>query len=106
MKSNSDRIPERITQSAGKYQIAYNITEVVKEDMDRQRTSYDYDYVAVDEVTRPKIISAIIAGVHTPDAEFSLINNELASLGTKDYAEYQALRKFAKQVADEVLGET
>jgi hypothetical protein len=100
MKSNSDRIPERITQSAGKFQIAYNITEVVKED----RTSYDYDYVAVDEVTRAKIINAIIAEVHSPDAELALINNELASPGTEEYAEYQALRAFAKSVADEVMG--
>jgi len=105
MKSNSDRIPERITQSAGKFQIAYNITEVVKEDMNgEERTSYDYDYVAVDEVTRPKIINAIISDVHSPDAELALINNELASPGTEEYVEYQALRAFAKSVVDEVLG--
>ena len=105
MKSNSDRIPERISQSAGKYQIAYNITEVVKEDMNgKSRTSYDYDYVAIDEVTRPKIINAIIAEVHTKDAELALINNELASPGTAEYTEYQALRAMAKRVAGEVLG--
>jgi hypothetical protein len=104
MKSNSDRIPERISQSAGKYQIAYNITEVVKEDMNGSRTSYDYDYVAIDEVTRPKIINAIIAEVHTKDAELALINNELASPGTAEYTEYQALRAMAKRVAGEVLG--
>ena len=104
MKSNSDRIPERISQSAGKFQIAYNITEVVKEDMEgNQRTSYDYDYVAIDEVTRAKIINAIIAEVHTKDAELALINNELASPGTEEYAEYQALRQHAKEIATEVL---
>jgi len=105
MKSNSDRIPEKISQSAGKYIIAYNITEVTKENMDgNPRTSYNYDYVAIDEVTRAKIINAIIADVHTKDAELALINNELSSPGTTEYTEYQALRLMAKQVADEVLG--
>ena len=71
--------------------------------MNGSRTSYDYDYVAIDEVTRPKIINAIIAEVHTKDAELALINNELASPGTPEYAAYQALRTHAKEVAKEVL---
>jgi len=105
MKSNSDHVPELISSSAGKYQVAYNITEVTREDIDgKVRKSYDYDYVAINELTRAKIIDAIISDVHTKDAEIALINNELASPGTKEYADYQALRTFAKSVADEVLG--
>jgi len=33
-----------------------------------------------------------------------LINNELTSPGTAEYAEYQALRAHAKEIADEALG--
>lgn len=104
MKSNSNHVPERISQSAGKYQVAYNIAETVKEEMGESRTSYDYDYVAIEgELTRAKIIDAIIADVHSKDAELALINNELASPGTAEYAAYQALRQHAKEIAAEVL---
>ena len=37
------------------------------------------------------------------DAEIALINNELASPGTAEYAAYQALRQHAKDIANEVL---
>ena len=37
------------------------------------------------------------------DAEIALINNELASPGTEEYANYQKLRTHAKGVAAEVL---
>ncbi len=104
MHSSSDHYPELIVQSNGKTQIRYNIMEVTRENLDgSSRTSYDYDYVEIaGEVIRSKIINTVIATVHTPDAEISLINNELASPGTTAYTEYQALRTFAKQVADKV----
>lgn len=103
MKSNSNHVPERISQSAGKYQVAYNIAETVKEEMGESRTSYDYDYVAVDKVDRATIIDAVIADTYSKDAELALINNELASPGTAEYAAYQALRQHAKEIAAEVL---
>lgn len=100
----SDMYPETIVKSAGKTQVRYDIEEVIFDDMGTQRTSYNFTYVAIEgELTRAKIIDAIIADVHTKDAELSLINNELASPGTAEYAAYQALRQHAKEIATEVL---
>ena len=101
----SDTYPETIVKSAGKTQVRYDIEEVTFDDMGTQRTSYNYTYVAIEgELTRAKIIDAIIADVHSKDAELALINNELTSPGTAEYAEYQALRAHAKEIADEALG--
>ena len=101
MKSNSDNYPEIISQSAGKTQIAYDIIEVELENMGESRKSFNYSYVNIEgELTRAKIINAIIKDTHSSDAETALINNELANPGTKEYAEYQLLRTKAKEIAD------
>ena len=64
--------------------------------------SYDYDYVEIEGgVTRDKVIDAIICTRYTKDAEIALINNELANPGTSEYVEYQAFRKFVKEVVKE-----
>jgi len=106
MKSNSDKYPTLLTKSAGLTQVAYDIIEVTRENPNgTTRTSYDYEYVAIDgEVTRDKIIDAIIKEeIGGKDAELALINNEIASAGTEEYAGYQAWRLKAKNIADEVL---
>lgn len=101
----ADTYPETIVKSAGKTQVRYDIEEVTFDDIGTQRTSYNYTYVAIEgELTRAKIIDAIISDVHSKDAELALINNELLSPGTAEYAAYQALRVHAKEIADEVLG--
>lgn len=106
VKHGSDTYPEIIVKSAGKTQVRYDIEESEFEEMDgTKKTCYDFSYVAIEgELTRAKIIDAIIAGeVGNKDAEIALINNELASPGTEEYADYQALRTHAKEVAAEVL---
>ena len=105
VKHGSDTYPEIIIKSAGKTQVRYDIEASEVEQMDgTKRACYDFSYVAIEgELTRAKIIDAIIADVHTKDAELALINNELASPGTAEYAEYQALRQHAKDIANEVL---
>ena len=105
VKHGSDTYPEIIIKSAGKTQVRYDIEESEFEQMDgTKRKTYDFTYVAIEgELTRAKIIDAIIADVHSKDAELALINNELASPGTAEYAAYQALRNHAKAVAREVL---
>ena len=105
VKHGSDNYPEIIVKSAGKTQVRYDIEETEVEEMDgTKRACYDFSYVAIEgELTRAKIIDAIIADVHTKDAELAMINNELASPGTAEYAAYQALRTHAKEIATEVL---
>ena len=106
VKHGSDTYPEIIVKSAGKIQVRYDIEESEFEEMDgTKRACYDFSYVAIEgELTRAKIIDAIIQDeIGGKDAEIALINNELASPGTEEYAAYQALRIHAKEVAAEVL---
>jgi len=103
MKSSSDQIPAITEKSNGKTQIRFNITPFTRTMMDKEQSGYEYDYVEISgEVTRPKIIDAIISDVYTKDAEIALINNELASPGTFEYTAYQALRARAKEIASAV----
>jgi hypothetical protein len=105
MKGQSDIYPpQRIIKSAGKTQVVYDVVEIEKEIMNDLKTIYEWDFVEIEgEVTRAKIVDGIISKVHTKDAEIALINNELASPGTEEYAAYQALRTHAKEVAAEVV---
>jgi len=102
MRGNSDNYPKVVSKSAGKFQICYDIEKVEKKsDIDvKGRISYDYSYVEiVGELTKPKIINAIIADVYSSDAEIALINNELLTPGMEEYKEYQRFRVHAKEVA-------
>jgi hypothetical protein len=105
MKSNSDSIPLTTVKSNGLTQVRYDAVEVTRENPDGStKTSYDFTYVEIAaELTRDKIIAAIITDVHSKDAEIALINNELASPGTEQYTGYQALRAHAKEIADAVM---
>ena len=106
VKHGSDTYPEIIVKSAGKTQVRYDIEASEFEEMDgTKRACYDFSYVAIEgELTRSKIIDAIIKDeIGDKDAEIALINNELASPGTPEYAAYQALRNHAKEVAQGVL---
>ncbi|MFA5377354.1 MAG: hypothetical protein WC455_16505 [Dehalococcoidia bacterium] len=105
IKHGSDTYPETIVKSAGKTQVRYDIEEVEFKDMDKTRTSFNFSYVAIEgELTRAKIIDAIITDeIGGKDAEIALINNEIASPGTEEYAAYQALRTHAKEIADSAL---
>jgi len=106
MKANSDTRPETFIKSRGLTHFNFNIVETTREDMDGTKwISYDYDYVEIKgEVTRPKIIDAIISSVHGKDGELALINNELATPGTKEYKDYQVLRAAAKDMASLICG--
>ena len=106
IKHGSDTFPETIIKSAGKTHVRYDIEETEFTEMDgTKRACYNFSYVAIEgELTRAKIIDAIIKDeIGNKDAEIALINNELASPGTEEYAAYQALRNHAKEVAAEVL---
>ena len=106
IKHGADTYPDIIVKSAGKTRVRYDIEESEFEEMDgTKRACYDFSYVAIEgELTKAKIIDAIIKDeIGNKDAEIALINNELASPGTAEYAAYQALRQHAKDVANEVL---
>lgn len=108
VKHGADTYPEIIVRSAGKTQVRYDIEETEYEEMDgTKRACYDFSYVAIEgELTRAKIIDAIIQDeIGGKDVEIAMINNELASPGTAEYAAYQELRNHAKDVADMVLGQ-
>jgi len=96
----SDTYPETIVKSAGKTQVRYDIEEATFDDMGTQRTSYNYSYVAIEgELTRAKIIDAIIADVHQKDAELALLNNYINNGASIEFEEYQLLREKAKTIA-------
>jgi len=105
MKSSSDKYPKIIVQSNGETQIRYNVTEIAKEDINKEsQISFNFDYVEIEgELTREKIIDKIISNVHSKSGELALINNEITNPGTSEYAEYQLLRTKAKEVATEVM---
>ena len=98
MKGSSDFIPQNKTFSNDKYQIYFDITEREFEG----RIIYDYEYVEVSEVSRNKIIEAIIENTYSKDAEIAMINNEILHSGDKEYITYQELRAKAKQIADSI----
>jgi len=105
MIGNSDIYPEIIIKSNNKTQVRYNITETTKKDMNNEyRISYNFSYVEIEgEVTRAKIITAIIANVYTIDNEIALINNQISNLDKNsetEYQQYQTLRLLAKATAN------
>lgn len=104
MKGSSDKYPLITVKSNEKIQVRYNILEVTKEDINREpEISFDFDYIEIEgELTRAKIINAIIANTYSPDAEVALINNELANSGTQEYAKYQSLRTKVKEIVDRI----
>ena len=104
MKANSDSYPQAIKKSAGKTQVRYDIKEVTRIDMDENSyISYDFSYIEIEgNLTRGKIINAIIENKYTKDAEIALINNEIANEGTSEYTDYQNLRAQAKIIADSI----
>lgn len=106
MNSNSDNYPVITVKSNGKTQVRFNIAEVTKEGINgKSQVSHTFSYAEIiGELTKGKIVDAIIMTVHSKDAEIALINNEIASPGTKEYAEYQAFRRIAKDTADSILG--
>lgn len=113
MKGNSDHHPEILVKDSGKTQVRYDIKEVTKTDMDgKERTSYDYSYVdIIGEVTRNKIISAIIGDSYDLSAELAHLNNVMqkdkdiakAKQYEDEYTEYTKVRSHAKDVATTVL---
>ena len=103
MKGSSETTPEITIQSNGKTQIRFDIEPFIRTMMDKEQSGYNYDYVEIEgELTRAKIIDAIIADTYSKDAEIALINNEISNPGTEEYKVYQTLRVKAKEIASAI----
>jgi hypothetical protein len=102
MIAQSDQVPERFVRSGGKTQFNYNIRQVTVEDLEGiTRMSYEYDYVEIEgEVTRSKLIDAVISAKYSKDAEIAMINNFLINKDVDEYKAYQSFRAEVKKIVD------
>jgi hypothetical protein len=99
MKSSSDKYPQTIVKSNNKTQVRFDIEEVTKEVFGEVCVSYNFSYIEiVGELTRAKIISAIIRTKYSEDDEIALINNNFISPSSSEYDEYQSFRTHSKEV--------
>jgi len=109
MKANANTRPEDIIRCKKVTIVNYNIKEVTITDMDGEpRQTYNYDCVEIGkEITRDKLISAIIRDKYSEDAELALLHNKMVSKDLaeyEEYEEYQAFRAEIKVMVDEILG--
>lgn len=100
MRGNSDTTPKIFVNTLGGFQFRYNITESTSKD---GRTSFNFDYVNTPDIARSTLIAALIASRYSASDETALVNNELATPDTTEYAEYQAYRAEVKQIVTEAL---
>ena len=109
MKVQSDHIPEPFVKSRGKTQVNYNIREVeITDEMDsKTRTAYEYDMVEIEgDVTRDKIVSAILTAEHSIDEQLAILYNKMMSKDVAEYDAYQNRRAEVKQIVDDMLQKT
>jgi hypothetical protein len=100
----SDTKPEEVQFLQGKKLINFDVKEVeVKDEMrDEPRIGFEYNQVAVNvSATRAEIIEAIISVKYSAGAEIALTNDRTEK--ADEYAEYQAFRAEAKNIADRVI---
>lgn len=101
MKVYSKTQPQTYQQENKKLAIRWNEQQVQQETgMNEQtETFWEYNEAIVDVYdTRKVIIQKIIGSVYTHDDEIALINNKEQE--PEEYAEYQAFRAKAKELAD------
>uniref|UniRef100_A0A6M3JLM8 Uncharacterized protein n=1 Tax=viral metagenome TaxID=1070528 RepID=A0A6M3JLM8_9ZZZZ len=106
MKANANTRPKDIMASKRNTHFNFNIVESTIEDLGGEpRISFNYDYVEIEgEITRDKLISAIIRDKYSEDAELALLHNRMVSKNLVEYEEYQAFRVEVKVIVDEILG--
>ena len=108
MRVQSDHIPEPLVKSRGKTQVNYNVEKITVEDVDGEsRTAYEYDMVEIEgEVTRDKIISAILTAEHSIDEQIAIMYNKMMTKDVAEYDAYQNRRAEVKQIADKMFEKT
>ena len=104
MKTQSHETPQPLENIGGAYRINFDVEEKTKEDMNGSHTYFEYTTAVSPTLERGDVITAIIRTKYSSDDEFALLNN-LNKGGTKyeqEYADYQAFRARAKEIAGEV----
>jgi hypothetical protein len=103
MKVYSNEQPEVYSASGNELRIRWDIQEVTKPDIEgNDQTTWEANEALCSVFDqRNTLIENIIASIHTQGAEFALINNK--DTKPDSYAEYQAFRNLAKQLADNWL---
>lgn len=103
MKAQSNINPESIIKCKEKTIINFNIVESIVEDIDGNSTTvFNFDYVEIGDVTRDKLISAMIQDKYPTDAEIALLNNKIAGKDLTEYDEYQNFREAIKSTVDAI----
>jgi hypothetical protein len=95
MKAYSNNKPSVYDASGNELRIRWGIQEIVA---DEQTTWEANEALCSVFCNRSQIIEAIIGSVYDTGAEIALINNQADK--PEAYAEYQAFRALAKQLAD------
>jgi len=105
MKANANTRPKDIIKCKKVTFVNYNIKEVTITDIDgKLRQTYNYDYVEIEgEITRNKLIAAIIRDKYSEDAELALLHNKMLSKDLMEYEDYQKFRTEVKVIVDEIL---
>jgi len=96
----STNTPLKTVPSKGKYQVRYNVTDHQRDDMGETITEKKWNYVIVDELTRKKIIDALIRAKYDVNDEFSLVAKPDTDA---DYIAYRAYVENCKAIADDIL---
>jgi hypothetical protein len=99
MKVYSGEQPEVYVVSGQELRIHWDVKEVTKEGIDGPETQWQAEEAVCDKADdRSSLISKIIGAVYTTADEIATINNK--DTKPEQYAEYQAFRAQAKELAD------
>jgi len=98
MKTYSTQEPTVYDASGNELRIRWDIQEVVTDELTQWSAN---EAICSVFCNRSQIIEAIIGSVYDTGAEIALINNQADK--PEAYAEYQAFRVLAKEIADNWL---
>lgn len=104
----SDVYPVRFTKSRGKTLVRYNIKEIEVENPDgKSHVAFQCDEIYIEgEVTRSKLIAAIIAKSYSMVDEIALLNNYNKKDNVEykeEYEAYQIHRQAIKTIVTTIL---
>ena len=94
----STEMPQTLVKSRGKTQLRFNVQDFQRTDGDEVITEKQFEYVWIEgEVTRKKIIDALIRAKYDVNDEFNLVAK---SRNSNDYKAYRDYVDECKVIAD------